>query len=137
ASLPQIRSELVQGKSHPAFDSAQGHPGELCDLSLGEPTEVRKQNRVPLFLRQLGERGRDRCPLLRAHSLVLGAGLGGLDFRAQRQLATLVEGATAEQVDSPVSNGPTSQDLSVPLVASKPDAPRQTLRNASWTTSSA
>src|SRR5579859_921310 len=49
ASLLEIRSKLVEGKSHAPFDRAEGHAGQAGDLELGVPAEVSEQHRLPLL----------------------------------------------------------------------------------------
>src|SRR5438552_6000986 len=56
ASLLEIRSKLVQGKSHAPFDSAEGHAGQAGDLELRVTAEVREQHRLPLFGGKGGKR---------------------------------------------------------------------------------
>src|SRR5437762_2352229 len=78
ASLLEIRSKLVEGKSHAPFDRAEGHAGQAGDLDLRVPAEVREQHCLSLLGRQVGER-RAYCRALdRGRRLLLRAcGRGG------------------------------------------------------------
>src|SRR5579859_997869 len=132
ASVLQIRSELLQGKSHPPFDRAERNRREPRDLGLGVPAEVGELDRLALLGRQLRERRPHRGPLERGLRLLLRAGRRRAEVLAQRQLLALAAGAASKQVDGAVARrghdpGPQRPSLRVEAACSVPELQERVL----------